>query len=165
MLISSSELFSFVLSRVSRGKNKFLSQENLLFSRYLRRMDTSKMVEAFDQYVYESEQTLMALPVQSDVEPRTCKPRCLIDRKTCVSLARVPVGDGINAPLISNRLSVRRRDHIHGIMLARVAQARPYVAAYEMTNANLDHERMKASAAAALDRLAVGFTERSSTPS
>ena len=132
-------------------------------------MDTSKMVEAFDQYVYENEQTLTALPVQSDVEPRTCKPRCLIElnveHKARVCLARVPVGDGINAPLISNRLSVRRRDHIHGIMLARVAQARPYVAAYEMTNANLDHERMKASAAAALDRLAVGFTERSSTPS
>lgn len=76
MLILSNE-FSLSLSLESRRKNKTRRQENLLFSRYLRRMDATKMVEAFDQYVYENEQTLMEPPVQADVEQKTCKHRLI----------------------------------------------------------------------------------------
>ncbi|CAF4388972.1 unnamed protein product [Rotaria sp. Silwood2] len=134
-----------------KKENENLRLENLLYSRYLRRVNSSNIIETFDQYASEDEIIQKELYINSNENSfRTKLPK--IARR--LSMEKKSTGTS-NATSLWNKLITSSSDAMNAARLLRIEKEKLSIAAYEIEHTRLDWERMKASSVLELDQLDV----------
>ena len=131
-----------------REENRYLRRENLFFVRYLRRTQTAKIAEKFDDYREIDESTIAE--ILGDLDPK--KSLESIRRPSSRSPAPVPVrkgsGQSSRSSLHRVRLSSSRGSRI-------VIQRRLPLAHYELEQTRLEWAKMTTNAQAEIENLKV----------
>ncbi|CAF0745918.1 unnamed protein product [Adineta ricciae] len=130
-----------------RNVQRNLRLENILYTWYLRRVESSKMIETFDEFNDESDIRV------SDI--RTISNRNLIHAKLPEIARRLSTKkhslDPSNAAPLWSKLVSNWREHMYEAFLLRVEQEKLSIAAYEIEQTKLDWERMKVNAQLSLE--------------
>ncbi|CAF1021435.1 unnamed protein product [Rotaria sp. Silwood1] len=144
------EQLSQVINKLKK-ENEHLRLENLLYSRYLRRVNSSNVMETYDQYASENKIIQKELSINSNknvVHSRLPK----IARR--LSLEKSLAGTS-KAKSLWNKLITNSHEAINTVRLLRIEQEKLSIAAYEIEHTRLDWERMKVNCVLELDQLEV----------
>ncbi|CAF1391181.1 unnamed protein product [Rotaria sordida] len=124
-------------------ENENLRLENLLFSRYLLRITTSKRIETFREYEDET-----------DIIHETLDQTKVIDSARQILLKKSPSYTRDGTPLWTKR-SINLLAPTDIQYISPIDQERFFIAAYEVEQTRLDWQRMKAHELAVIDNLKV----------
>ncbi|CAF0736719.1 unnamed protein product [Rotaria sordida] len=134
-----------------KKENEKIRLENLLYSRYLRRVNSSNIIETYDQYANENDIIEKELYVNSNENILHSKVPKVARR---LSMEKNSV-DTSNTKSLWTKLIANLREATYAPLLLRIKQEKLFIAAYEIEHTRLDWKRMEANSILELDQLDV----------
>ncbi|CAF3749182.1 unnamed protein product [Rotaria sordida] len=134
-----------------KKENEKIRLENLLYSRYLRRVNSSNIIETYDQYANENDIIEKELYINSNENILHSKVPKVARR---LSMEKNSV-DTSNTKSLWTKLIANLREATYAPLLLRIKQEKLFIAAYEIEHTRLDWKRMEANSILELDQLDV----------
>ncbi|CAF3556328.1 unnamed protein product [Rotaria sordida] len=134
-----------------KKENEKIRLENLLYSRYLRRVNSSNIIETYDQYANENDIIEKELYINSNENILHSKVPKIARR---LSMEKNSV-DTSNTKSLWTKLIANLREATYAPLLLRIKQEKLFIAAYEIEHTRLDWKRMEANSILELDQLDV----------